>query len=242
MSADRLHDVATAYALDPSNELLDEAVDIGLPLAYAIARRFRGRGIDFDDLKQVAALALVDALKRFDVERGLRFSTFAMPTITGRLRNYIRDKAYILRSPRTLREQGVKMDRANAELTQKLHREPSVKELADYLGWDIEQVLDIETMRNRTNVASLDSPDEEGMYLSDRLGEEDGNLSFFEDREDLKSALSTLSEQERNLLSYRYANMLSQSETGKRLGMSQMQVSRMERRILNSLKQTLQNE
>ena len=134
------------------------------------------------------------------------------------------------------------MDRANAELTQKLHREPSVKELADYLGWDIEQVLDIETMRNRTNVASLDSPDEEGMYLSDRLGEEDGNLSFFEDREDLKSALSTLSEQERNLLSYRYANMLSQSETGKRLGMSQMQVSRMERRILNSLKQTLQNE
>ena len=72
-----------------------------MPLAYAIARRFRGRGIDLDDSKQAVALALVDALKRFDVER-LRFSTFAMPTITGRLRNYIRDKAYILRSPRTL--------------------------------------------------------------------------------------------------------------------------------------------
>ena len=145
---DRLHDAAIAYALNPSSELLDEAVNIGLPLAYAVARRFRGRGIDLDDLNQVAALAMVDALRRFDAERGLRFSTFAMPTITGRLRNYIRDKADILRSPRTLREQGIKMDRANAELTQKLHREPSVKELADYLGWDIEQVLDIETMRD----------------------------------------------------------------------------------------------
>ncbi|MDO5022615.1 MAG: sigma-70 family RNA polymerase sigma factor [Eubacteriales bacterium] len=241
MSADDLHVKATQYVQSPTEESLDTAVKAGLPLAYAIAVRFRGRGIELEDLKQVAAMALVEALKRFEPERGLRFSTFAMPTITGKVRNYIRDKANILRSPRTLRENGIKMDRANAELTQRLRREPSVQELAEYLGWEVEQVLDIETMRDRTSVASLDTPDEDGMYLYDRVGEEDISFKALEAREDLKKALTILSPQEKALLSYRYSSRLSQNETGKKLGMSQMQVSRMERRILSTLRERLQN-
>jgi RNA polymerase sigma-B factor len=165
-----------------------------------------------------------------------------MPTITGKVRNYIRDKANILRSPRTLREQGIKMDRANAKLTQKLRREPSVQELAEHLGWEVEQVLDIETMRNKTSVASLDTPDEDGMYLYDRVGEEDLSFRELETREDLKKALAILSAKERALLSYRFYSRLSQNETGKKLGMSQMQVSRMERRILATLKEKLQSD
>ncbi len=242
MSADDLHAKAIQYANSPSDGSLNDAVEAGLPLAYAIAVRFKGRGIEIEDLKQVAAMALVEALKRFEPERGLRFSTFAMPTITGKVRNYIRDKADILRSPRTLREQGIKMDRANAELTQKLRREPSVQELAEHLGWDIEQVLDIETMRDRTSVASLDMPDEDGMYLYDRVGEEDLSFKALETREDLKKAIKILSSREKALLFYRFSERLSQSETGKKLGMSQMQVSRMERRILATLKEKLQSD
>lgn len=242
MSADDLHAKAIKYANNPSDNSLNDAVEAGLPLAYAIAVRFRGRGIELEDLKQVAAMALVEALKRFDPDRGLRFSTFAMPTITGKVRNYIRDKANILRSPRTLREQGIKMDRANAKLTQKLRREPSVQELAEHLGWEVEQVLDIETMRNKTSVASLDTPDEDGMYLYDRVGEEDLSFRELETREDLKKALAILSAKERALLSYRFYSRLSQNETGKKLGMSQMQVSRMERRILATLKEKLQSD
>ena len=126
------------YALNRTDETLEAAVRAALPLTQAIAARFAGRGVELEDLKQVAALALVEALQRFEPDRGLRFTTFVTPTITGKVRNYIRDRAQLLRSPRGLREQGIKMDRANEQLTQSLRREPSVQELAEALGWNIQ--------------------------------------------------------------------------------------------------------
>lgn len=239
MNADLIHNTAMEYAKGRTQEALENAIRAALPLASAIAMRFSGRGVDRDDLKQVASMALVDALNSFDPERGLRFTTYVTPTMTGKVRNYIRDRGQLMRSPRGLREQGIQMDRANENLTMELRREPSVKELADHLGWPLEQVLEVQSMRERTTISSLDAPDEEGLFLSDRLGEEDQSFDRFESREDLKKALLILNEQERRLILLRFINRKTQSEAAKALGMTQMQVSRMERRVLAALRKEM---
>lgn len=239
MNADLIHETALAYAIAPNDERLETAVKAALPLTQAIAVRFSGRGVELDDLKQVAAMALVEALRRFEPGRGLRFTTFVTPTITGKVRNYIRDKAQILRSPRGLKELGIKMDRANDHLIQRLNREPTVMELAEFLSWPVEQVLDVQTMRDKTTVQSLDMPDEDGLFAFDRVGEEDQGFDAFELHEDLRNAMQHLTKPEKELLNLRYAKRLSQSQVAKQLGMTQMQVSRLERRTLQNLKKTM---
>ena len=227
------------YALDKSQETLDKAITAALPLSYAIAARFSGRGIETEDLRQVAAMALVSALNNFDPERGLRFTTYVTPTITGTVRNHIRDRAQILRTPRGLREQGMQLDRAYDALSQDLHREPTVMELADKLGWDSDRVLSVQSMRDKAQVASLDAPDDAGLMLQDKIKDGSDAYDAFESREDLRRALHTLSATERRVLVLRFQGQLSQQETAKRLGMTQMQVSRMERRVLNTMRQKM---
>jgi len=239
MNADLIHQTAMEYALDKSQETLDKAITVALPLSYAIAARFSGRGIETEDLRQVAAMALVSALNNFDPERGLRFTTYVTPTITGTVRNHIRDRAQILRTPRGLREQGMQLDRAYDALSQDLHREPTVMELADKLGWDSDRVLSVQSMRDKAQVASLDAPDDAGLMLQDKIKDGSDAYDAFESREDLRRALHTLSATERRVLVLRFQGQLSQQETAKRLGMTQMQVSRMERRVLKAMRQKM---
>lgn len=239
MNADLIHETAKAYALDPREETLETATMTALPLSYAIAARFSGRGIDLEDLRQVAALALVSALKGFDPHRGLRFTTYVTPTIIGTLRNHIRDRAQLVRSPRGLREQGIQMDRMTEQLTQSLRREPLAQELADALGWDIQRVIDVQAMREKSHVASFDAPDENGLMLYDKLGGDESGYDAFEAREDLRSAMRNLADNEKRLLAYRFRERLSQQATAQKMGMTQMQVSRMERRVLAALKQEM---
>ncbi len=239
MNADLIHDTAMAYALSKSSENMDAAVEAALPLTQVIAARFSGRGIELEDLRQVAAMALVEALQRFDPDRGLRFTTFVTPTITGKVRNYIRDKAQMLRSPRGLREQGIIMDRGNEELTRQLHREPSIKELADHLGWSVDQVLDVQRMRQKTTVSSLDMPFEDGTFAHEKVGADDSQFESFEMSQDLTKAMRILTDQEKSLLKMRYQKGMTQSAIAKVFGMTQMQVSRMERRVLSALKEEM---
>ena len=239
MNADLIHQTAMEYALDKSQETLDKAITVALPLSYAIAARFSGRGIETEDLRQVAAMALVSALNNFDPERGLRFTTYVTPTITGTVRNHIRDRAQILRTPRGLREQGMQLDRAYDALSQDLHREPTVMELANKLGWDSDRVLSVQSMRDKAQVASLDAPDDAGLMLQDKIKDGSDAYDAFESREDLRRALHTLSATERRVLVLRFQGQLSQQETAKRLGMTQMQVSRMERRVLKTMRQKM---
>lgn len=236
MNADLIHQTAIEYAHSKSRESLDKAIQAALPLSYAIAARFSGRGIDTEDLRQVAAMALVSALNKFDPGRGLRFTTYVTPTITGTVRNHIRDKAQILRTPRGLREQGVQLDRAYDAMSQSLQREPTVNELAEHLGWDSERVLRVQSMREKAQVASLDAPDDAGIMLQDKVSDGSDAYESFESREDLRRALRALSSSERRVLALRFQGQLSQQETAHRLGMTQMQVSRMERRVLKILR------
>ncbi len=239
MNADLIHETASEYARLKTGEAMERAVNAALPLSYAIAARFYGRGVEAEDLRQVAALALVSALKGFDPSRGLRFTTYVTPTITGTVRNHIRDKAQLLRTPRGLREQGIQMDRAYDELLGTLHREPSVKELADRLGWRVDRVLEIRMMREKAQVSSLDAPDDAGLMLFEKIGDTDSRFDAFEAREDLMAAMKKLSDFEKKLLALRFRDRLSQQAAAQRMNMTQMQVSRMERRLLKALREDM---
>lgn len=236
MNADEIHQTALAYAESRTPEALEVAVKAALPLCGAIASRFSGRGIELDDLKQVAAMALLAALKSFDPKRGLRFTTYVTPTITGTVRNYIRDKAELIRTPRGLREQASQMERATASLSQALHREPTPREIADELQWSLETVIEVLSSRERSQVSYLDAEDDEGLMLKDRLASPVNETESFETREQLRAALKTLSVQERELIRWRYHEQLSQQLTAQKMNLTQIQVSRMERRILKSLR------
>ena len=240
MNADDIHNAAMRYAQEKTKESLDEAVSVALPLCNAIAVRFTGRGIELEDLRQVAAMALVNALNGFDPGRGLRFTTYVTPTITGTVRNYIRDRAQLVRTPRGLREQGMQMDKALEQMTQKLHRDPTAPELAEQLGWTLEQVISVHASREKSQVSSLDAQDDSGMMVFDHLGKPEKGFEDFEMREDLRNALKTLTPEERTLIRLRFQDQLSQQAAAKRMSLTQMQVSRMERRVLRELKSVMQ--
>ena len=123
-----------SYAQAPTPDLMAQLVEGYLPLSHAIARRFMGHGVELEDLQQVAAMALMKAIERFDPDRGLKFSTFAAPTITGEVRNFIRDKGAAMRMSRDVRSQLYRMQQVQDKLTQRLLREPTLREVADEMN------------------------------------------------------------------------------------------------------------
>lgn len=240
MNGLNLQERADAFFHSRSQEALEAAAEACLPLCAAIARRFSGRGADEEDLKQVAAMACIKALHSYSPEHGAMFSTYAAQSAAGAVRNHLRDHAGLVRTPRSLYEQSAKLNRARQQLTQELHREPTVSELASLLNWTMQQVIDTLMSRDAQQTASFDDKkDDDGLTLLDTLGENDQALSAFEQNEDLKNVLSQLSIHEQQLLKLRYFDNLSQRAVAQQLGMTQMQVSRTERRLLMALKERL---
>lgn len=240
MNGLNLQERADAYYRSRSKEALEAAAEACLPLCAAIARRFSGRGADEEDLKQVAAMACVKALHSYSPEHGALFSTYAAQSAAGAVRNHLRDHAGLVRTPRSLYEQSAKLSRARQQLTQELHREPTVSELASFLNWTMQQVIDTLMSRDAQQTASFDDKkDDDGLSLMETLGENDQALSAFEQNEDLKNVLSQLDTHEQQLLKLRYFDNLSQRAVAQQLGMTQMQVSRAERRLLLTLKERL---
>ena len=235
MDAGRMHALACQYARARTEEALNLAFEEAMPLCALVARRFSGRGIEYEDLYQVACLACVSALRAFDPERGLRFTTFVTPTVTGAVRNYIRDKGTLLYAARGAREDGARLTAAREDFLRAHHEEPSPRELAEKLGWDLKRVMGALTLRAAGRVSSLDQQDGEGLSLGDRLAGVEQGFERVENREDLKRAMVKLAEKERQLLTLRFEHRLSQRAAAARMNMTQMQVSRMERRILAAL-------
>lgn len=240
MDAAKMHALACSYALSPTEGNLEAALEETLPLCALIARRFSGRGIEYEDLYQVAAMACVSALKGFDAERGLKFTTFVTPTITGTVRNYLRDRAGLLRTPRALREQGAQLNAEREKYLREYHEEPSARELAQRLGWETERVLMVLSARDANQISSLDQKDEEGLSPGERVPFEEAGFERIERREDLKRAMAALSDTERQLLLLRFERRLSQRETAREMQLTQMQVSRMERRVLAALREEME--
>lgn len=224
------------YARSPSPELMARLVEGYLPLSAAVARKFTGRGVELDDLEQVAAMALMKAIERFEPERVLKFSTFAVPTIAGALRNHIRDQGGALRLSRDARAGLTRLYQTQERLTRELRREPSLRELAEAMNITSDELLSLLDARESANTLPLNAQPEDGQALEAYLGVTESGYERVEQREWLNWVYTLVTPQEKRLLELRYQERLSQRDTARDMGVSQMKVSRMERRILERLK------
>src|SRR5829696_8782573 len=219
-----------------------ELVELHLPLVRYFARRYAGRGEPLDDLLQVGALGLVKAVDRFDPERGLEFSTFAVPTIVGEIRRHFRDHTWAVHVHRTLQELTGQVARCAAQMLQELHRAPTVAELSERLGLPVERVLESLDCAAAYTAESLETPTGEDRQLGDQLGDDDGAYDHVDMRESLGPALARLPEREQRILQLRFYGNMTQSQIAARLGISQMHVSRLLGRSLARLRQELTAE
>jgi RNA polymerase sigma-B factor len=219
----------------------DELVERFLPLAAQLARRYHRGSEPLDDLVQVASVGLLKAIDRFDPERGLAFSSFAVPTIAGELKRYFRDKGWAVRVPRDLQELAVRVNRATERLLHELGRAPTASEIADDLGVSIEQVLDAREAAAAYRADSLDRPcsddDQETIRVVDKLGADDPGYGQVEDSATVERMMASLGEREREILRLRFGEDLTQSEIGARVGVSQMHVSRLLRQAVARLRE-----
>lgn len=219
--------------------LRNEIVEKYLYIAAVLAKKFVGRGVEYDDLYQVASLALMKGVERFDPSKGLRFSTFITPTITGEIKNYFRDHSRMVHLPRKVSELRLAVRRAEEEFLSEEGRKPTVRELAAKVGAAEEEIV---RAAEAGNMVSLDKPaEDEEMSLYDVLPTEDDAFERIERKDAVSSALRSLDKTERALVGFRFGEELSQTETAKRMGVSQMYVSRMERKVLSKLKENLKN-
>jgi RNA polymerase sigma-B factor len=211
-----------------------------LPLARQLARRYQRPEEPFDDLFQVACLGLVKAIDRFDLEREVAFSSYAVPTILGEIKRYFRDRTWSVRVPRDLQELALKVDRAVSELSLDLHRQPTVEEIGAKVGADEEDVLEALEASGAYKATSLESPrgseEEGGDTLGDTLGTEEHGFALAEDRATIEHLMRSITPREREVLHLRFAEDLTQAEIGERIGVSQMQVSRIIRQSVARLR------
>jgi RNA polymerase sigma-B factor len=228
---------------DPRHQRVrDELVEMHLPLVEYLARRFRNRGEPLDDLIQVATIGLIKSVDRFDLERGVEFSTYATPTIVGEIKRHFRDKGWAIRVPRRLQELKLSLAKATSELSQKNGRAPTVAELAGHLGMSEEEVLEGLESANAYSAVSLDAPDtgdDDSPAVADSLGTTDDSLEGVEYRESLKPLLEKLPAREKKILLLRFFGNMTQSQIAAELGISQMHVSRLLARTLAQLREGL---
>jgi RNA polymerase sigma-B factor len=215
------------YATSRDPALRDVLVEANLGLARILARRFSNRGEPYDDLLQVASLALIKAVERFDPDRGFEFSTFATRTVLGELKHHFRDRAWAVRAPRRLQELYLELGHAISLLSQEFRRSPTVAEVAAHLGVPEESVLQAMEAGQGYRSSSIDVPDDEQEPLSARLGSDDASLVGVEDRTVLTQALAALPEREQLIVQLRFFEGLTQSEIAAQVGLSQMHVSRL---------------
>ena len=217
-------------------------VELHLPLVEYLARRFRNRGEWLDDLTQVATIGLIKSIDRFDLDRGVEFSTYATPTIVGEIKRHFRDKGWAVRVPRRLQELKLSLTKAIGELAQREGRAPTVSELAAHLQMSEEEVLEGLESANAYSTVSLDAPDsgdEDAPAVADSLGMVDDALEGVEYRESLKPLLERLPPREKKILLLRFFGNMTQSQIAAELGISQMHVSRLLARTLAQLRQGL---
>jgi RNA polymerase sigma-B factor len=214
-----------------------------LPLANSIARRFdRGQRVPLEDLQQIAAIGLLKALDRYDPAHGTAFSTFAVPTMRGEILRYFRDFTWTVRPPRELQERAIRIEREREQLTNDLGRTPTARELAAHVGCTPEELLDASEAAHARSSDSFDRPtttqDGDAATLGERLGDEDPDFEAAETSATLDRLLNTLSERDQLVLRLRFREDLTQTEIGRRIGCSQMHVSRIQRAALAQLVQT----
>ncbi len=245
-TARALEAIARSRSRSRTQQLLDYVVEINMGVANSVARRYYHRGIDEDDLLQVAYLALTRAARDFDHGRHGDFLSYAVPTIRGELKKHFRDQGWTVRPPRRVQETQAKVGRAEGDLVQELGRTPTPEEVADRIGAEVTDVVEAGSADGCFAPSSLDRPvnrdDAESASLGDLLGTEDRGHKAAEARVALAPAVRQLEDRDQRILYLRYFEERTQQEIADDIGVTQMQVSRLLSRIQRDLRQELTEE
>ena len=248
----RTRDAATPELFEEYNRTRDPKVREQLILAHMnlvryLARKFANRGEPVEDLIQVGMIGLINAIDRFDTSRGIRFATYATPTIIGEIRRHFRDRGWAVKVPRRLQELNLAANKAIDALTQELNRAPKIAEIAARLEVSEQEALEAIELGDLYELPSLDTDlgeDSDGSrgVLADYVGKMDQEMERFERRARLAEALRSLPPRERRILELRFFENLSQTEVAHRMKISQMHVSRLQHRALARLRELVRNQ
>ena len=243
---ERTRELFRLYKEKGDAEAREQLIVSHLNLVRFLASKFKNRGESLDDLIQVGTIGLIKAIDRFDPERGLEFTTYATPTIMGEIKRHFRDKGWSVRVPRRLQELSSKVTQATDDLTTQLQRSPSVEEIAERLGVSVDEVL--EAMESSSAYSSVplegggSGDDEESPSVIDHYATEDADLAASDDRMILEDAIGDFSPREQDVIRMRFVDGLTQVEIAERLGVSQVQVSRLLRRTLRRVQDKIDPE
>jgi RNA polymerase sigma-B factor len=224
------------------HDALTEAIELNVPLARYLASRYQRRGIPNDDLEQVAYLGLVKAAHGFTPGRTTGFAAYAIPTIRGELRRHFRDTGWTIRPPRRIQELQARVRSTTAELAQELNRTPTASEIAESLEVEIDEVLEASSVDSCFTPSSLDAPVPGNEDLTNDPGMSDPEFARTEARLVLEPALQDLGERDRRILDLRFVEGLTQKEIGEAVGISQMQVSRILTRVLDTMRESIMGQ
>lgn len=243
---ERTRELFRRYKEEGDEEAREQLIVSHVNLVRYIAAKFKNRGEPLDDLIQVGTIGLIKAIDRFDPSRGLEFTTYATPTIMGEIKRHFRDKGWTIRVPRRLQELSAKVNSATDELTARLQRSPSIEEVAEYLGTTADEVL--EAMESSSAYSSVPleaqggNEDDDAPSVIDRYASVDGDLEASDDRIVLEEVIGEFPEADQQAIRMRFIDGMTQVVIAKRLGISQVQVSRMLRRALRRIQDKIDPE
>lgn len=229
------------YEESGDQEIREYLIEKHLYIAEILSKKYANRGIDYDDIYQIASIGLIFAVDRFKVDKGFEFSSFATPTIIGEIKKHFRDKGWTIRVPRRIQELSKKVNNSKVHLSQTLQRVPTVSDIAEYLEATEEEILEAMEASKVYAPQSLDitfdsSGDDKDINLADLIGEEDYYFDKVENSDFLIKTMKGLNDVEKQIIIERYFNKKTQVSIAKDLDISQMTVSRIEKRVLEKLK------
>lgn len=237
-----IKDLFDRYSAEKTIELRNQIVEHYLYMIDILIRKYMNKGVDYEDLYQVGSMALVFAVERFDPSKGFEFTSFATPTIIGEIKRYFRDKGWAVKVPRRLKEISAQLPKAKEMLSHELHRAPTVSEIASYLGNTEEEILEaMESGRSYGTYSLQQTFDETGddgesSVFEKYTGKEETGFQSFEDAELIKSVLAELTQQERDVFTMRFLENRTQQEIAEKYGVSQMTISRVEKKLKDKFK------
>ncbi len=210
-------------------------------LAEIISKKYMNKGIEYDDIYQIASIGLIYAIERYDINRGYEFTSFATPTILGEVKKYFRDKGWAIKIPRRIQEVSKRINEVSNELQYKLGRTPNVKELSENLGYSEEEILEaMEASKlfvsQSLNVSIESSKDFKEVELAEIIKDDVNNYEIFENNEFLKKSFEFLNKVEKQIIIERFYNNKTQLDIAKKLNISQMTVSRIEKKVLEKIR------
>lgn len=238
---DNIRNLFIYYSKHRDKETRDILIEKHLYIAEILSKRYANRGIEYDDIYQVASIGLIYAIDRYDIDKGFEFSSFATPTIIGEIKKYFRDRGWTIRVPRRIQELSKKINDSKVHLSQELQRSPTIADIAEYLKTTEEEILEAMEASKVYTPQSLDitydsNNDDKDINLADIIGEEDKYFSKIDNNDFIMKIMEKLSKMEKEILIDRYINKKTQVVIAKNLDISQMTVSRIEKKILEKLR------